>query len=202
MPTPNTGICGLTYGNDSDSRVQWCHGAPGFIDVMSKAAYVWSGVFDGITSNETLLSIAEGYLTTALGAYNATWNRGLLIKGLMLCHGIGGNAYTILHLFDNLRNLIEDVNNSGKSNSWKGIGKYTMEDVEYYRDEAAWRGRQFVEWTLSEDNTNHLRTKYSNEDYSAWLGSYGIPFIYAQSIQNGWPYSQKVCMPAWNLCVP
>eukprot|EP01084_Bolivina_argentea_P060263 110121_1 len=27
--------CGSVYGADSDARVQWCHGAPGFIDTLS-----------------------------------------------------------------------------------------------------------------------------------------------------------------------
>src|SRR5690606_15665680 len=41
MPTATSGTCSQYYGNDPDARVQWCHGAPGFIDVFLSASYIW-----------------------------------------------------------------------------------------------------------------------------------------------------------------
>ena len=77
MPTyPDNDLgtpCQAQFGNDSNARVQWCHGAPGFIDTFGNAAIV----FD--TLNITQKS--HSYFNAALKAYNSTWNRGLLIKG-------------------------------------------------------------------------------------------------------------------------
>ncbi len=78
----------------------------------------------------------------------------------------------------------------------KGIG----EDISFLVKQSVWRTMQFVEWTLPQENLDGLRTKYSNEDGSFWLGSYGIPILYIQAIQDGWPMSQPVCMPAWDFC--
>jgi len=173
--------CGSVYGNDSDARVQWCHGAPGFIDTLSLAAVVFDGIGDDTS--------AEKYLNAALRAFNSTWERGLLIKGLMHCHGIGGNTYTLLHIYKNLliisqRNSILNV-------------KY---NVDFLMKQSMWRAIQFVKFTVSEQNLNVLRTEYSNMDYSFWLGSYGIPVLYIQAIQAGWPQSEPVCMIAYDFC--
>eukprot|EP01084_Bolivina_argentea_P005832 11006_1 len=174
--------CANVYGNDNDARVQWCHGAPGFIDTLSLGAVV----FDSIGETE---KNAIPYLNAALKAYNATWERGLLIKGLMQCHGIGGNTYTILHMYKNLKRI-----QSGSKTINDAF------DVSFLMDQSLWRGIHFVEFTLNQANLNVLRTEYSNEDYSAWLGSYGIPWLYVQSIQNGWPASEPICMVGWDFC--
>ena len=175
--------CANVYGSDNDARVQWCHGAPSFIDTLSLGAVV----FDSIGETE---DTAVPYLNAALKAYNATWERGLLIKGLMQCHGIGGNAYTLLHLYKNL-NLIQEKGSNDINEAY---------DVPFLMNQSLWRGIHFVEFTLDQQNLNVLRTQYSNEDYSAWLGSYGMPLLYIQALQTGWPASEPVCMVGWDFC--
>ena len=64
-----------------DRLVQWCHGAPGHVLLLVKAA----SVFQDDTLQERAKRIAE-----------VIWKRGLLNKGVGLCHGISGNAYALL----------------------------------------------------------------------------------------------------------
>ena len=53
--------------------VQWCHGAPGFVITMVAAEAAFGG---------------GSYLAAARKAAHVIWNRGLLRKGVGLCHGI------------------------------------------------------------------------------------------------------------------
>lgn len=41
----------------------------------------------------------EKYLNIALECGDVVWKRGLLCKGYSICHGVSGNAYTFLELF-------------------------------------------------------------------------------------------------------
>lgn len=41
----------------------------------------------------------ERYLDEAKNVSEVVWQRGLLKKGLGLCHGISGNGYVFLHLY-------------------------------------------------------------------------------------------------------
>jgi hypothetical protein len=41
----------------------------------------------------------EEYLQTALKCGDVVWRRGLLTKGYSICHGVAGNAYTFLVLY-------------------------------------------------------------------------------------------------------
>ena len=41
----------------------------------------------------------DGYLQTALQCGDIVWKRGLLTKGYSICHGVAGNAYTFLVLY-------------------------------------------------------------------------------------------------------
>lgn len=41
----------------------------------------------------------KNYLTTAIQCGEVIWSRGLLKKGYGICHGVAGNAYTFLSLF-------------------------------------------------------------------------------------------------------
>lgn len=67
---------------EEDRLVQWCHGAPGHVLLLLKA-------YD-VTRKSTYLDMAE-HITE-----NVIWPRGLLRKGIGLCHGISGNAYVFL----------------------------------------------------------------------------------------------------------
>eukprot|EP01084_Bolivina_argentea_P256622 432112_1 len=51
-------MCINDYGSDNDARVQWCHGAPGFIDTLSLSSVIYDSI------NKT--NAAETYLTAAL----------------------------------------------------------------------------------------------------------------------------------------
>ncbi|RZF38543.1 hypothetical protein LSTR_LSTR006138 [Laodelphax striatellus] len=68
----------------SDRLVQWCHGAPGVVQLMSKAYEVFGD---------------EKYLQSALKCGEVVWQRGLLWKGYSLCHGVAGNGYTFIQLY-------------------------------------------------------------------------------------------------------
>lgn len=70
--------------DDDDLLVQWCHGAPGLIPVFVNAANFFS---------------EKKYLEVALQGCNVVWQKGLLTKGLGLCHGVGGNGYSFLYLY-------------------------------------------------------------------------------------------------------
>ncbi|KAJ3268722.1 LanC-like protein 2 [Borealophlyctis nickersoniae] len=80
---------------DSSSRpdrlVQWCHGPPGAILCLCRAYDVYKD---------------HTYLDAAKRAAEVVWEKGLLTKGVGLCHGIrllspprSGNAYSFLHLY-------------------------------------------------------------------------------------------------------
>jgi len=73
-------------GNDKDRLVHWCHGAPGVTLCLLLAHQVWGCETDK-------------YLVSARRAGEAVWSRGLLKKGSGLCHGVAGNGYTFLHLY-------------------------------------------------------------------------------------------------------
>ncbi|XP_045445757.1 glutathione S-transferase LANCL1 [Melitaea cinxia] len=70
--------------SSGDRLVQWCHGAPGFISLCLLAYQVF---------NE------EKYLNIAIQAGEVVWERGLCAKGYSICHGVSGNAYAFLQLY-------------------------------------------------------------------------------------------------------
>jgi hypothetical protein len=69
-------------GDDSDSRVQFCHGAPGFVISLTRLRPFFPEL-----ENEIDQSISA--------ARKCTWERGLLTKESCLCHGISGNALAL-----------------------------------------------------------------------------------------------------------
>lgn len=66
-----------------DKLVQWCHGAPGVISMMVEAIKVFPD----------LSSILKESINDAVTIIH---DRGVLCKGLGLCHGISGNGYALL----------------------------------------------------------------------------------------------------------
>lgn len=68
----------------SDKLVHWCHGSPGFT-FMFVEAYRKTG--------------AECHLKSAVDCAESIWRMGLLRKGYGLCHGIAGNAYALLTVY-------------------------------------------------------------------------------------------------------
>lgn len=73
-----------SIGGQTDRLVHWCHGAPGVVHLLIKAYLVYRD---------------ESYLESALACGDVIWQRGILKKGFSLCHGISGNAYAFLHLY-------------------------------------------------------------------------------------------------------
>lgn len=71
-----------SLGNQKDELVHWCHGASGHILLLVKAYEVFG--------HEEFILLAETI------AQYVVWPRGLLRKGVGLCHGISGNAYALL----------------------------------------------------------------------------------------------------------
>ncbi|KAI8435024.1 hypothetical protein MSG28_003459 [Choristoneura fumiferana] len=74
-----------SLGSGSGDRlVQWCHGAPGFVPLCLLA----HKVFDD-----------DNYLRIALQCGEVIWERGLSTKGYSICHGVSGNAYAFIQLY-------------------------------------------------------------------------------------------------------
>ncbi|RVE41582.1 hypothetical protein evm_013767, partial [Chilo suppressalis] len=67
-----------------DRLVQWCHGAPGFVPLCILASQVFQ---------------EDKYLKIALQCGEVVWQRGLCTKGYSICHGVSGNAYTFIQLY-------------------------------------------------------------------------------------------------------
>uniref|UniRef100_A0A2P2KQN9 LanC-like protein GCL2 n=1 Tax=Rhizophora mucronata TaxID=61149 RepID=A0A2P2KQN9_RHIMU len=72
-----------------DVLVHWCQGAPGIALTLVKAAKVFGD---------------EEFLQSAIGAAEVLWNRGLL-KRVGICHGVSGNTYVFLSLYQLTGNL-------------------------------------------------------------------------------------------------
>lgn len=73
--------------------VHWCHGAPGMIYLMAKAYMTWR---------------EEKYVKSCIKMGDLIWEKGLLLKGPSLCHGVAGNGYAFLLLYrltDNVKYL-------------------------------------------------------------------------------------------------
>ena len=84
--------------NGGDLLVQWCHGSTGHCMLLLKAA----AVFQNDSLKEQAKAIAEQVI----------WPRGLLTKGVGLCHGISGNALVFL-------TLAKTSNNSNDRDYWQ-----------------------------------------------------------------------------------
>ncbi|CAF4772574.1 unnamed protein product [Pieris macdunnoughi] len=84
--------CRLSSGNfpsslrssSGDKLVQWCHGAPGFVPLCIAAYQAFED---------------DKYLKIATQCGEVIWQRGLCTKGYSLCHGVSGNAYAFLQLY-------------------------------------------------------------------------------------------------------
>eukprot|EP01124_Arcella_intermedia_P011529 TRINITY_DN1791_c0_g2_i1.p1 TRINITY_DN1791_c0_g2~~TRINITY_DN1791_c0_g2_i1.p1 ORF type:complete len:227 (-),score=44.99 TRINITY_DN1791_c0_g2_i1:31-711(-) len=73
------------YPDQPDQLVQWCHGAPSFMPVLTLGYLVYGD---------------EAYLEAAAHAADKVWRDGILTKGLMLCHGVSGNTYMLLYMYE------------------------------------------------------------------------------------------------------
>ncbi|CAH1404494.1 unnamed protein product [Nezara viridula] len=71
--------------SNKDRLVQWCHGSPGFVHLFLRAYKVYGH---------------KWLLQTAMDAGDTIWERGLIPKGYSICHGVAGNAYSFLALYN------------------------------------------------------------------------------------------------------
>ena len=76
----------------SDRLVQWCHGAPA-LSLLCSSLYA-------VTRDRQ-------WLQAALECAEVVWQRGLLKKGVGLCHGISGNGYCFLTLYQLTRDSVQ-----------------------------------------------------------------------------------------------
>jgi hypothetical protein len=68
-----------TYiGEDNDAKLHFCHGSPSSIPLFIKAYEIYKD---------------EKYYDCVIKSGEDLWNRGILLKGISLCHGVCGNAY-------------------------------------------------------------------------------------------------------------
>ncbi|XP_013186554.2 glutathione S-transferase LANCL1 [Amyelois transitella] len=72
-----------------DRLVQWCHGATGFVPLCLLAYQIFED---------------DKYLKIALQCGDVIWQRGLCSKGYSLCHGVSGNAYAFIQLYQATKN--------------------------------------------------------------------------------------------------
>lgn len=74
----------VQVGASGYKLVHWCHGAPGVVYVFAKAYLVFK---------------EQKYLDACYKCAELVWNKGLLVKGPGICHGIAGNGYVFLLLY-------------------------------------------------------------------------------------------------------
>ncbi|GFS57690.1 glutathione S-transferase LANCL1 [Trichonephila inaurata madagascariensis] len=74
-----------SIGSPTDRLVHWCHGAPGVVHLLLLAHETFPG--------------ESKYLESARRCSDVIWQRGLLKKGYGICHGVSGNGYAQLRLF-------------------------------------------------------------------------------------------------------
>jgi len=81
FPSGNLPPC---VGDADDRLMHWCHGAPGAIHLYALA---WK------------LYKKPSYLSACHDFADNIWNRGLLKRGYGLCHGVAGNGYGLLCMY-------------------------------------------------------------------------------------------------------
>lgn len=92
----DTGNFPSSLGKEKDLLLHWCHGSTGAIIVYCKAFEIFSKIDIRYKCN---FNICDFFLDSAVKAGNDLWNRGILLKGNGICHGISGNAYAFNSLY-------------------------------------------------------------------------------------------------------
>ncbi|CAG0880357.1 unnamed protein product [Cyprideis torosa] len=84
FPCAMDDLVGRRNRRPEDELVHWCHGAPGAVYCVAKAYLTWND---------------EKYLKSLRRAADLVWEKGLLLKGPGICHGVAGNAEVFLLLY-------------------------------------------------------------------------------------------------------
>ncbi|KAJ6643463.1 Adenosine deaminase-like protein [Pseudolycoriella hygida] len=79
-----------SLGSNDDKLVHWCHGAPGAIYMFIEAHTVFG---------------AQEYLDAAIKSADVIWERGILKRSYSLCHGVSGNAYALMSIYEKTKNI-------------------------------------------------------------------------------------------------
>ncbi|KDQ16403.1 hypothetical protein BOTBODRAFT_173276 [Botryobasidium botryosum FD-172 SS1] len=82
-------------GEFDDELVQWCHGAPGVV-------ILFSTILQRAEDFNLSSSFADAFQNSLRRGAELTYQRGILRKGVGLCHGVGGNVYALLRAADAL----------------------------------------------------------------------------------------------------
>lgn len=142
-----------------DRLVHWCHGAPGYVLLLvTEAVRLLETTMNSDDDNDdSRQKRGMRYLVRAQQITNQViWPRGLLKKGVGLCHGISGNAF-VLAAVDNAIKSYQDVNKE----------QYEREQQYYYYQ----RAQYFAKFAL-----DHLKELEGIPDrpYSLYEGLGGL----------------------------
>jgi len=164
FPNGNWACVADETDTQSDYLVHWCHGAPGMIFLLTKAYEIsrQRPQDKKRISPDLLLKEAEA-------ASDLVWERGIVRKGLGLCHGVSGNAYCFLNLF-----------------------KVTQNPKYIYR------ARAFASWALDywETLTQTREMRTPDHPYSLYEGLAGTVCFYSDLIANS---LVPPCFPGYEL---
>ena len=80
----------LGRSEKNDRLVHWCHGSSGLIHLLLEAHTRFKSLNDQLSSE---------CLDAAERCAFVVWTRGLLKKGYSMCHGVSGNAYALLRMW-------------------------------------------------------------------------------------------------------
>jgi hypothetical protein len=148
LPSGNLDVSVVTSKNDR--LVHWCHGAPGFVMLLWKAYEVFQ--------DATFLRKAETLCKEVV------YPRGLLRKGVGLCHGISGNAYSFLSVYR--ARLLEDKEFPVLMNQRKSRNEETQSYLQ--------KAKNFANFAI--DNLPSLEPVPENP-YSLFEGIGGLSFL-------------------------
>ena len=140
--------------SDNDRLVQWCHGSTSLALLCIEAYQHFSD---------------DKHLQCAVNQSNIIWERGLLNKGVGLCHGISGNAAVFLHLYQITNNKL------------------------YLR-----RAEYFMEFGLNSQYTNELFSQ-PDDPYSLYNGIGGAVLVMCDLIDIRNDRQHKLQLSAYGL---
>eukprot|EP01083_Nonionella_stella_P185262 675162_1 len=105
-PTDYESIANPRCGN----LVQWCHGSPSYVSLFAK----YYKVCGAPKENENELqdkdkACVDKCVRAMCDGCEHIWQYGLLTKGRSICHGVSGNAYSFLMVYDVLSKYQQDI---------------------------------------------------------------------------------------------
>ncbi|KAL7581288.1 hypothetical protein ACA910_006055 [Epithemia clementina (nom. ined.)] len=126
----------------TDRLVHWCHGAVGHVLLLVQAYRIFGnddyrGTAAAVTTATTTTTTCHEYRRLAIEIANQViWPRGLLRKGVGLCHGISGNAYALLAVAGLDENDISSDSNNfrTKAQCFVDFAVQHLADLEYVPD--------------------------------------------------------------------